>query len=403
MRRSWRIGIAALVVIALGAGGYLFLTGKRGLSRHPIEPRPIEVARLSAAETERLGWDPRGLDAVFAYAATLSTDTLMIVTDGEVVAAFGDLDKPYDVHSIRKAFLSALIGRHIGSGPRQIPFDATLEVLGINDAPGPLTPLQKQTTVLHLLKSSSGINHSAAAEEGLLAEKTRRLGTKENEPGTIWAYNNWDYNALTTIFETRTGLSIAEAFGAEIAAPIGMRDHTPDAIRYIEAPKLSQHKAAMFRMAARDLARFGELYLDKGIANGTRVLPESWIDHITADAVDTGLGGLRSAHGFLWWVPAADTGLPPGTFWAWGFGNQALVVIPAWRTVIVHQADMTAFVRRLLKLIQEDGVEGEAALEQLLVFCIDPANRKSEFCVQHRFIRPRDFAALMDLIVKAHR
>ncbi|MGI9494077.1 MAG: serine hydrolase domain-containing protein, partial [Geminicoccaceae bacterium] len=314
----------------------------------------------------------------------------------------GDIDKRYHTHSIRKAFLSALIGLHVGSGEKQIRLDATLEELGIDDSPIPLMPLQKTATVLHLLKSMSGINHPAAAEEGLLAEKHRRLGDSENTPGTIWAYNNWDYNALTTIFEMRTDMSIAEAFEADIAAPLGMLNHAPDAIDYIEAPELSQHKAASFHMSGRDLARFGELYLNGGMVSGEVVIPGSWTDRITDDFTATcNDDDLRSGHGYLWWVPGPDTGLPPGSYWAWGLGQQALFVVPAWRTVIVHQSDTTEFRKRLFGLIFDTGVEPEAAIEQLILSCLESANQETEFCLEHRFIRPKDIAELMSLVAKA--
>ncbi len=52
-----------------------------------------------------------------------------------------------------------------------------------------------------------------------------KVGDGENTPGTVWAYNNWDINALTTIFEIRTGMSIAEAFETGISKPTGMLDH----------------------------------------------------------------------------------------------------------------------------------------------------------------------------------
>jgi hypothetical protein len=170
-----------------------------------MAPPTPAINRLGDAETRRLGWQPAGLDEVFAYAGRLSSDTLMIVTAGETIASFGDLERPYPVHSLRKAILSALVGQQLGPGEKQIDLSATLADLSLDDDPGPLTPLQRQATVLHLLKSTSGINHAAAAEEGLLAEKNQRLGSVENTPGTVWAYNNWDYNALTTILETRTG------------------------------------------------------------------------------------------------------------------------------------------------------------------------------------------------------
>ncbi|MCG8491365.1 MAG: serine hydrolase, partial [Sneathiellales bacterium] len=224
----------------------------------------IEVSQLDAAESRELGWKPKELDAVFDYAATLSTDSFMIVTNGQVVGSFGDLSKPYNVHSIRKVFLSGLIGQHIGENAHQIPLEATLKQLGIDDFPIPLTDLQKSATVDHLLKSTSGINHPAAAEGGLTGEKNRRLGKSENRPGSIWAYNNWDYNALTTIFEKRTGLSVEEAFLTGFAKPAGMKDFKTGDVSYVSDLTRSQHKSAAFRMSARDLALFGQLYLDRG-------------------------------------------------------------------------------------------------------------------------------------------
>lgn len=363
---------------------------------------PSTPVRLNAADTERLGWSPQRLDGVFGYAASLGTDTLMIVTDGETVGAMGDLGRQYHVHSVRKALLSALVGQHVGSGDRQIPLDATLAELGIDDRPNPLTPLQKQAIVLHLVKSVSGINHAAAAEGGLMKEKQLRLGTGENQPGTVWAYNNWDYNALTTVFERRTGMRVADAFLTGIAGPLSMRDFTPDAVSYTKAPELSQHSAAMFRMSGRDLALFGALYLNQGSVNGRRILPKTWIARVSTDPVDTGDAGLRSGHSYLWWIPGPETGLPNGTFAAFGFGRQAVFVIPAWRTVIVHQADTTELIKRLFGP-DDDGSTTTSRLVQMILTCRTVAGDASEFCRQHRFIGRREFDRLVTLIVNARR
>ena len=406
MKLGRRLSFTACgLLIFAGVLGYLVLTGERGLSRaeSSFPARALDVERLGAAETEGLGWDPAGLDAVFAHTATLSSDVLMIVTEGRVVGAFGDTAKRYPVHSIRKALLSALVGQHIGAGPRQIPLDGTLEALGIDDAPTALTPLQRQATVLHLIKNLSGINRPAAAEAGLTAEKARRLGDRENQPGTVWAYNNWDHNALTTVFETRTGLSVAEAFGSGFAEPLGLRDHTAEAVTYGQEPKLSQHRAASFRMSGRDLARFGALYLNQGVIDGRRLLPADWIARITTDFTETGETGLTRGHGYLWWVPGPETGLPAGSFWAFGLGHQGLFVIPEWRTVVVHQADMTAFLKRFFQLIEDEGLPAEAALEQLALSCLEPDQRQSAFCVEHRFVLRREFNALISLIAAARR
>jgi CubicO group peptidase (beta-lactamase class C family) len=403
MRRFRLLWAIPLIIVPVFILGFLFLTGERGLSRAQMAPRPLEITRSSAAKAEHLGWKPAGLDAVFEHAVSLSTDAMMIITDGQIVGAFGNLEKPYPLHSIRKAFLSALIGQHVGSGEKQIPLDATLGALGIDDTPNPLTPLQKQATVLDLLKSMSGINHAAAAEEGLLNDKNRRLGTGENKPGTIWAYNNWDYNALTTIFETRTGMAVADSFQVGIAKPVGMLDYTPNAVSYSSAPNVSLHRAAMFEMSARDLARFGELYLNKGLFNGVRILPEAWIDRITADYAETDEDSLSAGHGYLWWIPGPDTGLPKGSFWAKGVGSQALFVIPEWHTVIVHLSDMTEFFNRYLKLTEGEGLAPDAALEHVALSCRQRSERATDYCREHRFILRREFAELISLIAKARR
>lgn len=81
-----------------------------------------------------------------------------------MVRSIGDVTAPHHIHSVRKALLSALVGQHIGTEPKQINLESTLEELGIDDEPHLLNELQKETKVLHLIKSVSGINHTAAAE-----------------------------------------------------------------------------------------------------------------------------------------------------------------------------------------------------------------------------------------------
>lgn len=389
------------LVLALIAGSvliYLIQTGERGLGGYARPARPIDVTRLGAAESRNLGWREEGLDAVFDYATTLSTDSFMIVTNGQIVGSFGDLSIPYNVHSMRKVFLSALVGQQAGNGVNQVPLDATLLQLGIDDAPIPLSEIQRSATVNHLLKSTSGINHPAAAEAGLTLEKTRRLGDGENQPGAIWAYNNWDYNALTTIFEKRTGLSVANAFLKGIAEPAGMRDFEVDDVSYVSDPARSQHRSAAFRMSARDVAIFGQIYLNSGRLKNRQILPASWIERIVTGYTETGRNDLRWGHSDLWWLPNPKEGLPEGTFWGWGLGNQALFVIPAWDTVIVVQSDTTEFLKRFFPMITGGEKTAEAALEELILSCIDPDVRESEYCVEHRFTTRREFEKLIAAI-----
>ncbi len=313
------------------------------------------------------GWDERKLNEAFQLACESRTSTLMIITDGIIVKTLGELDEPLRVHSMRKALLSAIVGQHIGKEPGQINLESTLADLDISDRPHPLTSQQQQAKVLHLIKSISGINHAAAAEAGLMeAEKDRRLGHEPNPPGTVWAYNNWDYNALTTVFEQETGMTVNEAFKTGIAEPIGMQDFTRSSVFYEYERHISRHPKAGFKMSARDLARFGQLYLDRGRWNGKQIIPATWIDRITEDYTVTGDVGPRGAHGYLWWVPvdqqSRDLGIPDGSFWASGFCKQMVWVIPAWNSVIVHQFDTRPLIACVIELMEEGGYSFKEAI-----------------------------------------
>ncbi len=126
--KARRAIIYALTFVALVAAAltYLVLTGKNGLSRPDAPARSIDVTRLDPVAAKELGWSSDGLDNIFDHVSTLSTDSFLIITDGQVVGAFGDLSKPYSVHSIRKSLLSALIGQQSHADASLVPLEATL-------------------------------------------------------------------------------------------------------------------------------------------------------------------------------------------------------------------------------------------------------------------------------------
>jgi CubicO group peptidase (beta-lactamase class C family) len=76
-----------------------------------------------------------------------------------------------------------------------------------------------------LLEARSGIYHAALYETPDMAAKRPAHGS--HAPGTFWHYNNWDFNALGTIYEHATGTGIYDALDALIARPIGMQDYRP--------------------------------------------------------------------------------------------------------------------------------------------------------------------------------
>ena len=235
----------------------------------------------------------------------------MIVQGGEVVDQWGDIDKKISSYSVRKSLISALYGIYSAEGA--IDINQTLEELGIDESPDPLTKEEKQARVVDLLRARSGVYHAVEFETESM--KKNRPARGSHAPGTFWYYNNWDFNVLGTIFEKKTGLKIGEAFYQRIAKPIGMQDFQPGDVYYLGGPA-SIHPAYHFEITARDLARFGLLYLRGGRWNEKQIVPEAWVEkssHANEMVKSNGVGSWRlriSMVGGLRWRPLSGSFAP---------------------------------------------------------------------------------------------
>ncbi len=296
---------------------------------------------ILAAKPEDRGWSPEKLTAAKAYADTLDTAAVVIVDDGVIVSQWGATETKFNVHSIRKSFLSALYGIAVAKG--QIDLSATLDQLGIDDNEPSLTPVEKQARVIDLLKARSGIYHAALYETPTMrAEKPQRGA---HPPRSFWSYNNWDFNALGTIYEKQTHDTIYHAYDEQIAQRIGMEDYDPKEQEYVTGPD-SIHRAYPFRMTARDMARFGLLYLRNGKWRDQQVIPAQWVRESTT-AYSVADGNARdnySGYGYLWWVAVngnhyPKVEVPDGSFSAWGAGGHFIAVMPALNLVVVHRVN----------------------------------------------------------------
>jgi CubicO group peptidase (beta-lactamase class C family) len=255
------------------------------------------------------------------------SQSVMIVQSGRVVDQWGDVARKIQVRSVRKSFLSALYGIHVAEG--HIDLAKTLEELGIDDNAPALTAIEKQASILDLLRSRSGIYHAAVRETPRMAAARPPRWTQL--PGSFWYYNNWDFNVLGTIFEKLTGASIFEEFERRIARPIGMQDYTAADGIYQEGPG-SIHRQYMFSMSARDMARFGYLYLRNGRWGGQQIVPAAWVRRSTFPYSTTteDIANPFTGYGLLWWT--CDWG-----FSALGQAGHFIAVIPSKDLVVVHR------------------------------------------------------------------
>ena len=207
-------------------------------------------------------------------------------------------------------------------------------------SPPSLTPEEKQATVRDLLKSRSGVYHEAAAEAQIMIKTRPERGS--HAPGTFFYYNNWDFNALGTIFEQETGTKIFEEFKIKIADPVGMEDFSIEDCQYQYEREKSIHPAYHFRMSARDMARFGVIYQKNGMWKDTRIISSEWITESTkAYSIINVASGV--SYGYMWKVfpegsLAAKMIGSPG-YYHTGIGVHILIIFPELKLVIVERFD----------------------------------------------------------------
>lgn len=308
-------------------------------------------------DPEQAGWSSPALAAARDASARINTAGVMVVAGGRVVAAWGEVARDYNVHSIRKSLISAQFGMHHAEG--RIPLEATLAGLGIDDKEG-LSERERLATVLDLLCARSGIYHPTGFETPWMASIKPARGSVG--PGTTWCYNNWDFNALGTIFRQFTGAEIHADFAGRIAAPIGMQDFDPARDGRMVDLEPSVHQAYPFRMTARDMARFGQLFLRGGAWGAAQIVPQDWVEVSTAPISEAGVHG---AYGYMWWVSRAgilfpNALVPAGTYAAMGAGGHYIAVVPAHDAVVVHRVDTDVPGRMV------SGVENGVLLRKIL-------------------------------------
>ena len=277
---------------------------------------------LQESFTVAEGWSSEKLALAMLYAEEVGSSAVIVLHQGKLVLEWGDTTLRINSHSVRKSLLSAIYG--VGVKKDLLDLSLTLDQLGIDDRPPTLSLKEKMATVEHLLKARSGVYHTASAETVKMKANRPRRGTFG--PNEHWYYNNWDFNALGTIFERQTNIPIDKAFKEWIAAPIGMQDFRKEDVHY-KWTSVSLHPYYSFWISARDLARFGQLYLQKGKWQGQQVISEEWISASTHPHSVIQDGG----YGYMWWIR------PDGSYYAAGYHGQYVLILPKEEMVIVNR------------------------------------------------------------------
>ncbi len=272
------------------------------------------------------------------------TSAMLVVMGGRVVLSYGDVTEVSYIASARKSVVAMLYGKYVASGA--VRLDSTLRELDLDDKGG-LLPSEREATVGDLLAARSGVYHPAA-NQGDATSRAPARGSVTH--GRYFLYNNWDFNALETILERRTGRSIYELFSDDLALPLRLQDWNPAPGAYAGAIRndtgASDFPAHHLVLSTRDMARLGYLMLRQGRWENQQVMPADWARRIAVvrtssdEVMRTSPFVAGLAYGNLWWIldgpPFSKTALH-GAYTASGAYGQFITVIPRLDMVVAHK------------------------------------------------------------------
>lgn len=288
------------------------------------------------------------------FARERGSSCLAVVRRGRLAADWNwgtPRTTPREVFSITKSVTSALVGIAVADGS-----------LALEDKVARYVPQWRGTasagvTVRNLLSNDSGRFWSAESDYSLLIMAPNRTGyavglSQQHPVGSAWAYNNAAIQVLDAVLRKATGKPTDVFAQQRLFGPLEM-SHTR---MTRDASRRSTQVFFGLQTTCLDLARFGELFLDRGRVDGTRILPRAFV----RASVGRSSTQLNAAYGYLWWlnrsgplrgatdpVDAAGQPLVPRTgqlapaasprmFAALGLGGQVLMVDPGTGTIAVR-------------------------------------------------------------------
>jgi CubicO group peptidase (beta-lactamase class C family) len=252
---------------------------------------------------------------------------LLIVRHGKLVYEryFQDCDQNslQEVHSVTKSFTSALIGIALQEGYLK-GVDRKITEFYPEYMQLKVDRKIKEVTIRHLLTMTSG-RYGGWSQSGDMIGYSLGL-TFIASPGQSFNYCNPDTHLLSGIISRTTHQSALEYARKNLFGPLGFTavEWPADSNGYNFGP-------ASLRLTARDMAKFGFLYLNLGKWNGKQVISADWVRESTVKHVKG--GALENEdYGYLWWVTTVKGHT---AYFAAGYGGQFIFVIPGLDLVVV--------------------------------------------------------------------
>lgn len=293
---------------------------------------------------------PRALNDILnadtlRYGANTRATALLVLKDGAFVAeryapGFGP-HVAQRTWSVAKSLTGTIIGMAVNRG-----VTTTAERAPIPEWQKPGDP-RREITIDNLLRMASGLHSDTA---GNRTDAIYFGGTAVTEQATGWPLEAKSGTRFR--YANNDILLAAHALHAKIGEDTGYAQFVPDVFSSLGMTRTVAETdwqgnfilSSQVWSTARDLARFGLLYLNDGVWQGERLLPKDWIKYVTTPSGPQPPDG-EFGYGATFWLMNKSPGVPADTYAAIGNRGQYVVIVPSRKVVIVRRAEDPAGAR----------------------------------------------------------
>ena len=262
-----------------------------------------------------------------------SMHSFMLVRHGKVVAEAWwnpeSADKPHVLFSLSKSFTSTAVGLAVAEGKLNVD-DLVIQFFP-EEAPTEVSANLKAMRVRDLLTMSAGHQDEVNLKSEAHWRKAFLNHPVPHKPGTHFKYNTPATYMLSAIVQKVTGETVLDYLKPRLFEPMGIAqpkwDSSPEGI--------SLGGYGLF-VRTEDIAKFGQLYLQKGTWQGKQLVPAEWIEQATSKQVSNGSDPSRDwdqGYGFQFWRCRHDA------YRGDGKDGQFCIVLPKLDAVIAITAN----------------------------------------------------------------
>lgn len=270
--------------------------------------------------------------------------SFVIVRHGKIISKgywspYGK-DLKHVMYSVSKSFTS--IGVGLAAAENKLKLSDKVIKFFPESLPDTLSTFMKEMTVQDLLRMSTGMNSDPIfnARGSNNWPKTFLSSPIENKPGSVFKYNNMASFMLSAIVQKATGEKLVDYLKPRLFDPLGIKNYVWD-----EAPGGYTLGAIGLKITSEDMAKFGQMLLQKGKWNGKQIVPQSYVEEATSLMIASSapenktpkeLNDWEQGYGYQFWRGTHNT------YRADGLGGQFIIVFPDKDALVVLTSAATS-------------------------------------------------------------